>query len=269
MFRGIALLSLAIATLTGKHAAATVVKTAQNKIEFVDPLAGSQVIQGGSELSVLGMFQSADWVVQGVITLLILASLITWTIGAAKWVELRRERQRLESARGKLVLASNFGSLGASAYQPLSDMIVNAEDEIAASGSAGTALPAEGVKDRVALRVDRVEAAARRRAGRGVGVLAIIGSTAPFVGLFGTVWGIMNSFIGIAHSNTTNLAVVAPGIAEALLATGIGLVAAIPAVIFYNIFARALSTFSSELGDVGATIVCLAAREIDRTSGRG
>ena len=86
----------------------------------------------------------------------------------------------------------------------------------------------------MALRLERVEAAMSRQIARGTGVLATIGATAPFVGLFGTVWGIMNSFIGISEAHTTSLAVVAPGIAEALLATGLGLLAAIPAVIFYN-----------------------------------
>ena len=95
-------------------------------------------------------------------------------------------------------------------------------------------LDREGVKERVASRLERLEAGAGRRMLKGTGVLATIGATAPFVGLFGTVWGIMNSFIGISKSQTTNLAVVAPGIAEALLATALGLVAAIPAVVIYN-----------------------------------
>ena len=98
----------------------------------------------------------------------------------------------------------------------------------------------DGFKERVALRLERVEAAMSRQIARGTGVLATIGATAPFVGLFGTVWGIMNSFIGISEAHTTNLAVVAPGIAEALLATALGLVAAIPAVVIYNHLARSI-----------------------------
>ena len=93
----------------------------------------------------------------------------------------------------------------------------------------------DGLKERVALLLERIELANSRKISRGTGVLATIGSTAPFVGLFGTVWGIMNSFIGISNAHTTNLAVVAPGIAEALLATALGLVAAIPAVVIYNV----------------------------------
>lgn len=98
----------------------------------------------------------------------------------------------------------------------------------------------------------------------GMTMLASIGSTAPFVGLFGTVWGIMNSFIGISESQTTNLAIVAPGIAEALLATAIGLVAAIPAVVIYNVFARSIAGYKLLLGDASAAVERLVSRDIDR-----
>jgi biopolymer transport protein ExbB len=99
---------------------------------------------------------------------------------------------------------------------------------------------------------------------KGTGVLATIGSTAPFVGLFGTVWGIMNSFIGISEAQTTNLAIVAPGIAEALLATAIGLVAAIPAVIIYNQFARSISGYKALIGEASAEVMRLVSRDLDR-----
>ena len=98
---------------------------------------------------------------------------------------------------------------------------------------------------------------------RGTGVLATIGSTAPFVGLFGTVWGIMNAFIGISEAQTTNLAVVAPGIAEALLATAIGLVAAIPAVVTYNVFARSIAGHRAMLADASAAVERLVSRDLD------
>ena len=110
----------------------------------------------------------------------------------------------------------------------------------------------DGLKERVALRLERVEAAMSRQIARGTGVLATIGATAPFVGLFGTVWGIMNSFIGISEAHTTNLAVVAPGIAEALLATALGLVAAIPAVVIYNHLTRTIAAHRALLGDASA-----------------
>jgi biopolymer transport protein ExbB len=118
----------------------------------------------------------------------------------------------------------------------------------------------EGFKERVALRLERVEAAMTRQVSRGVGILATIGATAPFVGLFGTVWGIMNAFIGISHSRTTNLAVVAPGIAEALLATALGLVAAIPAVVIYNHLARAITGYRTLLGDASAQLLLMVSR---------
>ncbi len=115
----------------------------------------------------------------------------------------------------------------------------------------------------MASNLARIEARIGRRLTLGTGVLATIGATAPFVGLFGTVWGIMNSFIGISESQTTNLAVVAPGIAEALLATALGLVAAIPAVVIYNHFARQIAAYRALLADTAAGIERLVSRDLD------
>ena len=129
--------------------------------------------------------------------------------------------------------------------------------------SAGS-IERDGIKERIASRLERIEAAYGRRLLRGTGVLATIGSTAPFVGLFGTVWGIMNSFIGISKSHTTNLAVVAPGIAEALLATAFGLAAAIPAVVIYNVFARSISGYRALVGDASAEVLRLVSRDLER-----
>ena len=134
-----------------------------------------------------------------------------------------------------------------------------ADEWAAALAEAGD----HGVKERVESQLERIEAVAGRRMGRGTGVLATIGSTAPFVGLFGTVWGIMNSFIGISESQTTNLAVVAPGIAEALLATAIGLVAAIPAVVIYNVFARGITGYRLRLANAAAGVRQLVSRDLD------
>jgi biopolymer transport protein ExbB len=121
----------------------------------------------------------------------------------------------------------------------------------------------EGLKERVSWLLERLEVAAGRRVGRGMGVLASIGATAPFVGLLGTVWGIMNSFIGISNAHTTNLAVVAPGIAEALFATALGLLAAIPAVIFYNKFAADSSRLSQRLETFADEFSAIVSRQID------
>src|SRR5471030_2418805 len=126
--------------------------------------------------------------------------------------------------------------------------------------SMSDGLSAEGVKERLAIALTRIEARAGRGMAAGTGLLATIGSTAPFVGLFGTVWGIMNSFIGISQSHSTNLAVVAPGIAQALLATAIGLVAAIPAVVIYNHLARVISGYRTLLGDASAQLLLMVSR---------
>jgi biopolymer transport protein ExbB len=129
--------------------------------------------------------------------------------------------------------------------------------------SVSAGLDKTGIKERVSSELTRIEAGAARSMMSGTGILANIGSTAPFVGLFGTVWGIMNSFISISESNTTNLAVVAPGIAEALLATAIGLVAAIPAVIFYNLIARGLGGYKVMLADAAALVERTLSRDLD------
>ena len=126
----------------------------------------------------------------------------------------------------------------------------------------------DGIKERVASRLERIEANGGRHMMRGTGVLATIGATAPFVGLFGTVWGIMNSFIGISKSQTTNLAVVAPGIAEALLATAFGLAAAIPAVVIYNVFSRQIAGYRALLGDASAEVLRIVSRDLDRSAAR-
>jgi biopolymer transport protein ExbB len=136
-----------------------------------------------------------------------------------------------------------------------------AETELRLSADA---ISADGVKERIASRLERIEAAAGRRMIRGTGILATVGATAPFVGLFGTVWGIMNSFIGISKQHTTNLAVVAPGIAEALLATALGLVAAIPAVVMYNVFSRWTAGYRALQADAAAEILRLVSRDLDR-----
>src|SRR5204862_3282280 len=123
-----------------------------------------------------------------------------------------------------------------------------------------------GIKERAASSFAEIVRAEARRIRLGMGVLATIGATSPFVGLFGTVWGIMNSFIGISKSHTTNLAVVAPGIAEALLATAFGLAAAIPAVVIYNWFARSIAGYRLMMGDASAEVLRLVSRDLDRSA---
>ncbi|WP_374649931.1 tonB-system energizer ExbB [Dongia sp.] len=215
------------------------------------------------DLSPWGMFMQADWIVKAVMIGLALASVVTWTVWLVTSLELMAVKRQARQVRLALAAAPSLVDAIAGAPQkagPARDLIAAAAHEVALS----IGLPAEGIKERAASRLDRIEAAASRHATRGTGILATIGSTAPFVGLFGTVWGIMNAFIGISKAQTTNLAVVAPGIAEALLATAIGLVAAIPAVVIYNKFARSISGYRALLADISAELLRLISRDLDR-----
>src|SRR3954452_14195790 len=204
-------------------------------------------------LSPWGMFLGADIIVKTVMVGLAVASLVTWTVWLPKSIELRRKGalalQRTRALEGNPKLTGAAEQIG-DAHDAVAQLIQSCAKEAELSGG----ILDDGLQERVALRLERVEAAMSRQIARGTGVLATIGATAPFVGLFGTVWGIMNSFIGISKSHATSLAVVAPGIAEALLATAAGLVAAIPAVVVYNLFARAAGEHRALLED-GATAV--------------
>ncbi len=209
------------------------------------------------------MFVHADAIVKAVMIGLAIASLVTWTVWLAKTLELRSARN---TARQDLRLLANCATL-AQAHEQLRNGTGAVAQLMQAAGAeirASANLRGEGLKERIAWQLERIEMAGSRKIARGTGVLATIGSTAPFVGLFGTVWGIMNSFIGISRAHTTNLAVVAPGIAEALLATALGLVAAIPAVMIYNALARSTAQYRSLLGDASAQVMKLVSRDLDR-----
>ncbi|MEO6946166.1 MAG: tonB-system energizer ExbB [Nitrobacter sp.] len=217
------------------------------------------------ELSPWSMFLSADILVKMVIVGLAFASLVTWTIFIAKMIELSLAQRKLRTA---LTTISESRSLAEA------QMALGTEDSVQTSLlaaamrearlSAGISSDA-GIKERAASSFAEIVRAESRRVRLGMGLLATIGATSPFVGLFGTVWGIMNSFIGISKSQTTNLAVVAPGIAEALLATAIGLVAAIPAVIIYNHFARVTKGYIELVGRASGSAGRLLSRDLDRT----
>ena len=218
------------------------------------------------DLSPWGMFMGADIVVKAVMIGLVFASLVTWTVWLAKSLELAFARTRVQRAVGRIVQARSLQDAGAvlSDKDDVAGLFVQAaRQEVDLSAVALDFVGGEGLKERVASRLARIEAQAARRMSRGTGLLATIGSTAPFVGLFGTVWGIMNAFIGISEAQTTNLAVVAPGIAEALLATALGLVAAIPAVIIYNMFARAIAGYRQLLADAASGVERLVSRDLD------
>jgi biopolymer transport protein ExbB len=212
------------------------------------------------------MFRAADIVVKLVMLGLAFASLVTWTVWLAKTLELWGARRRLRSGLRAILRAQSLDDALAAHGKsggPAAAMLCAADDERQRSVAAILHAGGDGLERRVASALSQIEVSAGRRIARGTGVLATIGSTAPFVGLFGTVWGIMNSFVSIAESNTTNLAVVAPGIAEALLATAIGLVAAIPAVVVYNLFARAITGWRQQLGAAAAGIERLISRDLD------
>jgi biopolymer transport protein ExbB len=230
------------------------------------PLPGEHMVSGADlpeDLSPWGMFENADLIVKGVIVGLALASLVTWTVWLAKTLELRSARTEVRRDIRILNGAATFAQAHEQlrdGESPVAQLVQSAAAEIRLSAN----LRAEGLKERIALQLERIEMAVSRKVSRGTGVLATIGSTAPFVGLFGTVWGIMNSFIGISNAHTTNLAVVAPGIAQALLATAFGLVAAIPAVMIYNVLARQTAHYRAYLGDASAQVMRLVSRDLDR-----
>jgi biopolymer transport protein ExbB len=217
------------------------------------------------ELSPWTMFKSADVVVKAVMIGLAFASLVTWTIFIAKMLELTVVQRKVRSALIKIADARSLAeaqfALGAKG-SVLASFLAAAMRE--ARLSAGISSDA-GIKERAASSFAEIARAEARRIRLGMGLLATIGATSPFVGLFGTVWGIMNSFIGISKSQTTNLAVVAPGIAEALLATAIGLVAAIPAVIIYNHFARVTKGYLELVSRASGAAGRLLSRDLDRT----
>ena len=220
------------------------------------------------DLSAWGMFLNADWLVKAVMVGLAFASVLTWTIALAKWLELLGFKARLRKAHRAIAGARS---------------LAEAEDRAADAGGAAARLvraavvelekspdrsDREGIGERLAATIERIEATVGRQLARGTGILGTIGATAPFVGLFGTVWGIMNSFIGISKAHTTNLAVVAPGIAEALLATALGLAAAIPAVVIYNYLARSIAGCKALFANTSTEVLNLTSRDIAQPAER-
>lgn len=207
------------------------------------------------------MFMHAGVVVKAVIVGLAFASLVTWTLFLVKGLELWRRLRRSRALRHALNSCVSLDDArrtgpGGSAEMACVDKELQWSKACLADG--------EGLKERMASGLDEITLARARAATNGVGILATIGNTAPFVGLFGTVWGIMHSFIGISQAHTTNLSVVAPGIAEALLTTALGLVAAIPAVIIYNLFVRRINVYKAVQGDVAASLLRLLSRDLSR-----
>ncbi len=225
---------------------------------------------GLHQLSPWSMFLDADVIVKGVMCGLAFASLVTWTVLLAKSAELMSARRSLKGSLKRLRTVRSLEEaqdLVGRKRNVLSTFLAAAllEAQLSHEANAGNE---DGVKERAASSFAEIARNEGRSVRRGMGLLATIGSTSPFVGLFGTVWGIMNSFIGISKSQTTNLAVVAPGIAEALLATAIGLVAAIPAVIIYNHFSRQTRAYLDIVAQASGLAGRLLSRDLDSMRGR-
>ena len=214
-------------------------------------------------LTVTGMIAEADPLVKVFMAILTIASIATWTIFIAKSAELAAARRQL---RRDIKILDEVNSMqGASVvrYSATAAMVEVARREIQRGGDLRRPGVIEGIKERVSARLTVVETNSIQKILLGVNVLASIGATSPFIGLAGTVWGIMNSFIGVAKAHTTDLAIVAPGIAEALLATAMGLIAAIPAVLIYNLLARAVAGYRRLIAEAAALTACAVSRDLE------
>ena len=221
----------------------------------------------------VSMFMGATIVVKLVMTLLAICSVISWVLLIMKLMDFsslnRVTTNYLEAYRGARSIA-DINRISVSdefAGNPLADMAAVATEEVQLSKQAGLQISGEhrdAVLHRAQASVAAVQAGLAKRLSGGLSFLASVGSTSPFIGLFGTVYGIMNSFISIAQSHTTNLAVVAPGIAEALMATGLGLIAAIPAVVMYNIFNTAISNYGIRSEQFVSELINSLSRQLDK-----
>ncbi len=237
------------------------------------PAAPPTIDNHGGKITVISMFMEAGWVVKVVMIGLVLASVFSWVLLITKLVEfgaLNRKSDRFVEAFRSAKTVQDMGRIAMSDEfegNPLADMAAAAAAEVELSRQAGLAV-AGAHRDSTIMRaqtaVSAVQSSLSKRLASGLQFLASVGSSGPFIGLFGTVYGIMQSFIGIANTNTTNLAVVAPGIAEALLATGIGLFAAIPAVIFYNYFQTRISAYGTRSDGFNAELMNAISRQLDK-----
>lgn len=228
------------------------------------PAAGN-LMGHARELSPMGMFLAADIVVKVVMVGLAAASFLIWTIWVAKWIQLWASRRRI--TRDLKAIAAMPGvdaAFAAVRHQRSPARAMLDVVSLEKRGSGGYLKPAS--VERIHSRLGEIEARITRDIRGGMSFLATVGATGPFVGLFGTVWGIMNSFIGISKAQTTSLAVVAPGIAEALLATAVGLIAAIPAVILYNNLGKGIGTFRRLVRETRGEVERIASREMEGQS---
>lgn len=215
------------------------------------------------DFSPIALYHHADQIVKAVVLILIFASVLSWSIWSGKTLELllrgRQMRKNLAQLAGKHSLYQ-CGELSTPSCEQMRQVALGELNHLRGRLSSQAV---QALRDRVLARIQRVEAAEARRATRGASILATTSAVAPFIGLFGTVWGIMHSFISIAQSQTTNLSVVAPGIAEALFATALGLVVAIPAVILYNVIGRLITGYRLILAEAMTLLLCLLSYDLD------
>lgn len=235
-------------------------------------LAGTAAVV--HNFSMYGMFMQADWIVKIVMILLLLASFWCWAIIIEKWYlfrNIKSKAARFESDFWSSEALDKFYEKSKKrANHPMAIIFVAAMEEwfrSKTSGSPGAPTPGAGLKLSLRERIVQVMQVARNREleqiESGLSFLATTGASAPFIGLFGTVWGIMNSFNSIAASKNTSLVAVAPGIAEALFATAIGLFAAIPAVIAYNKFSNEMNNFAIKLEDFSTEFDTILSRQME------
>jgi biopolymer transport protein ExbB len=263
----------AAASAAPADSSASAAAPADSSAAAASAITSSAAGKGATKLTPITMFIGATWVVKIVIMGLALCSVLSWALLVTKLLEfssLNRESDRfLEAFRGARSI-TDINKISASEEfegNPMADMAAAASAEVELSRQAGLSVTGDHRDSAVARAgsaVQAVQASLARRLSGGMAFMASLGSNAPFVGLFGTVYGIMYSFIGIANTNTTNLAVVAPGIAEALLATGFGLFAAIPAVIFYNYFQTRISAYGNRAEGFVAELMNAISRQLDK-----
>lgn len=214
-------------------------------------------------LSPLALFQHADVIVKTIIILLVLASILSWIVWLGKNLELRKQRRLLLESTQNIISIPHITQTVQLSDFAASQIFKVAQDEFKNIEHYSIVIDS-AVKERAVARIERITETEKHRLSMGVSILATIGAIAPFVGLFGTVWGIMHSFVSIAQSNVTNLSIVAPGIAEALFATALGLFAAIPSVILYNHIVRLINHHALLLANSSTAVLCLLSSDLEQ-----
>lgn len=226
--------------------------------------------KASSSVSLINLISNADAVVQLVMLLLAFASLWSWTIifdKLLKFYVLKDRSDKFEDSFESMMIEDIYNKTKSVDNHPLSRVFMSCMKEWKSNNIKQIMQDHDkksSLKERLSAAMQIASNQSMQKLESGLGFLAIVGSATPFVGLFGTVWGIMNSFQGIAASKNTSLAVVAPGIAEALLATGIGLFAAIPAVFFYNVFSGKINQFNERVNNFSLRLLNVLSKELDR-----